>query len=112
MTPTHGERRYTVDRCVCFEVSFRTLQAYADRTGCDVEWINDTSFGNSAQLSTTTGLIYGWGPDPNAVGVDAYYFQVLRRTTDVAHVAGHLLALEHATRGLVLTDRTRSTVCQ
>jgi bacterioferritin-associated ferredoxin len=23
-----------VDRCVCFEVSFATLKAYADRTGC------------------------------------------------------------------------------
>ncbi len=26
-----------VDRCVCFEVSFRTLKAYADRTGCDLD---------------------------------------------------------------------------
>ncbi len=26
-----------VDRCVCFEVSFRTLKTYADRTGCDLD---------------------------------------------------------------------------
>ena len=37
-------------------------------------WANDSSFGNSAQLSTTTGLIYGWGPDPSATTLDAYYF--------------------------------------
>src|SRR5690606_30586809 len=30
----------------------------------------------------------------------------------VAHVAGHLLAREHATRGLTLTDRARGTVRQ
>jgi bacterioferritin-associated ferredoxin len=26
-----------VDRCVCFEVSFRTLKTYVDRTGCDFD---------------------------------------------------------------------------
>jgi hypothetical protein len=55
---------------------FPGLEKYtvrADRTGCDADWINDTSFGNSAQLSTTTGLIYGWGPDPSVPNDDAYY---------------------------------------
>ncbi len=26
-----------VDRCVCFDVSFRELKAYVDETGCDRE---------------------------------------------------------------------------
>jgi len=55
---------------------FPGLEKYtvrADRTGCDVEWVNDAAFGNSAQLSTTTGLIYGWGPDPSVTTDDAYY---------------------------------------
>jgi NAD(P)H-nitrite reductase large subunit len=26
-----------VDRCVCFEVSFKTLKAHADETGCDLD---------------------------------------------------------------------------
>ena len=26
-----------VDRCVCFEVSFRTLKAFADEAGCGLE---------------------------------------------------------------------------
>ncbi len=25
-------------------------------------------------MSTTTGLIYGWGPDPNETSLDAFYF--------------------------------------
>ena len=37
-------------------------------------WANDTAIGNSAQLSTTTGLIYGWGADPDVTSLDAYYF--------------------------------------
>jgi hypothetical protein len=44
-----------------------------DRSGCDLVWANDTTFGNSAQLSTRTGLIYGYGPDPD-VPQDAFYF--------------------------------------
>jgi hypothetical protein len=46
----------------------------ADRSGCDLVWANPTSIGNSAQLSTETGLIYGWAADPNVPGLDAYYF--------------------------------------
>jgi len=56
---------------------FPGLEKYTvrvDRTGCDVEWVNDTAFGNSAQMSTVTGLIYGWGADPNELSLDAYYF--------------------------------------
>ncbi len=52
-----------------------------DRTGCDPVWVNDTSIGNSAQMSTTTGLIYGWGPDPDVTGFDAYYFTANDYTT-------------------------------
>ena len=52
-----------------------------DRTGCDPVWVNDTSIGNSAQMSTTTGLIYGWGPDPEVTGFDAYYFTANDYTT-------------------------------
>jgi hypothetical protein len=48
-------------------------QVRADRTGCDPVWANDTSFGNSVQLSTTTGLIYGYGADPNVLTTDAFY---------------------------------------
>lgn len=46
----------------------------ADRSGCDLVWVNDVSVGNSAQLSTATGLIYGWGADPGGAGLDAFYF--------------------------------------
>ena len=46
----------------------------ADRTGCDPVWIDHANFSNSAQMSTTTGLIYGWAPDPNVTTLDAYYF--------------------------------------
>jgi hypothetical protein len=49
-------------------------QVRGDRTGCDIVWINDTSIGNSAQLSTVTGLIYGWAPDADVTTLDAYYF--------------------------------------
>lgn len=45
-----------------------------DRSGCDLVWSNPTSIGNSAQLSTSTGLIYGWAADPNEPALDAYYF--------------------------------------
>lgn len=45
----------------------------ADRSGCDPVWVNHAAIANSAQLSTTTGLIYGWAPDPNVATLDAYY---------------------------------------
>lgn len=45
----------------------------ADRSGCDLVWANDASIGNSAQLSTKTGLIYGWAADPNVPDFDAFY---------------------------------------
>ena len=30
-----------VDRCVCFEVTFERLKAYADRHGCGLEGLRD-----------------------------------------------------------------------
>ena len=33
-------------------------------TGCENVWKNDTSFGNSAQLATGSGVIWGYGADP------------------------------------------------
>ncbi|MGB3052972.1 MAG: hypothetical protein WBB42_18360 [Polyangiales bacterium] len=33
-------------------------------TGCENVWKNDTSFGNSAQLATASGVIWGYGADP------------------------------------------------
>src|SRR5690606_38027803 len=47
-----------------------------------------------------------------ALGIDANHFQVLRALLLGAHVAGHLLAGEHATGGLALADRTRRAVRQ
>ena len=41
-----------------------------------------------------------------ALGIDAHDLQVLDGATDLAHVAGHALTEEHATRRLALTDRT------
>src|SRR5579859_1001082 len=46
------------------------------------------------------------------LGVDLDHFQALLRAVDRTHVARHLLAREHATRGLTLTDRTRRTMRQ
>src|SRR5471032_3360745 len=46
------------------------------------------------------------------LGVDLDHFQTLRRTAHGTHVTGHLLAREHATRGLTLTDRTRRAMRQ
>lgn len=43
-----------------------------DRSGCDLVWRNDDSIANSAQLSTATGLIYGYGADPE-LDVDAFH---------------------------------------
>jgi hypothetical protein len=34
-------------------------------TGCENVWKNTTSFGNSAQLATASGVIWGYGADPN-----------------------------------------------
>jgi hypothetical protein len=45
----------------------------ADRSGCDLVWENDAAILNSAQLSTTTGLIYGYGADPNFTDPDVFY---------------------------------------
>ncbi len=33
-------------------------------TGCESVWKNETSFGNSAQVGTQSGVIWGWGADP------------------------------------------------
>jgi len=33
-------------------------------TGCENVWKNDTSWGNSAQLATASGVIWGYGADP------------------------------------------------
>jgi hypothetical protein len=43
-------------------------------TGCENVWKNTTSFGNSAQLTTNNGVIWGWGADPNyPEAVDVFY---------------------------------------
>jgi hypothetical protein len=34
-------------------------------TGCENVWRNDTSIGNSAQLATESGIIWGYGADPD-----------------------------------------------
>src|SRR6185312_6353774 len=50
--------------------------------------------------------------DQVALGVHADHFEIHRRTVHGAHVAGHLLAREHAARRLALADRTRRTMRQ
>jgi len=42
-------------------------------TGCTNVWKNETSFGNSAQLGTQSGVIWGWGADPNVPDQDLFY---------------------------------------
>jgi hypothetical protein len=42
-------------------------------TGCENEWKNETSFGNSAQLTTESGVIWGWGADPDVEDADYFY---------------------------------------
>jgi len=42
-------------------------------TGCDNVWKNDTSFGNSAQLATESGVIWGYGADPSVSDDDYFY---------------------------------------
>ncbi|MBW2545918.1 MAG: hypothetical protein JRE82_01545 [Deltaproteobacteria bacterium] len=42
-------------------------------TGCENVWKNTTSFGNSAQLTTGSGVIWGWGADPDVTGMDLFY---------------------------------------
>src|SRR4051812_5486889 len=43
--------------------------------------------------------------DQMTLGVDLDDFEIHRRTIHVAHLAGHLLAREHAARRLALADR-------
>src|SRR5690606_11777599 len=50
--------------------------------------------------------------DQAALGVDLHHLQALRGLGFGAHVAGHLLAREHATRGLALADRAGRTMRQ
>src|SRR5262249_4898127 len=45
-----------------------------------------------------------------AIGIDAYDLEVFDGAALHAHVAGHALALEHATRGLALADGAGRTV--
>jgi hypothetical protein len=47
-----------------------------------------------------------------ALGVNPHDLEVLLAPIDVAVLTRHALALEHATRGLALTDGTRRTVRQ
>ena len=47
-----------------------------------------------------------------AIGVGAHDFEVLLGALTVAHMAGHLLALEHAARILAVTRRTVRTVAE
>ena len=42
-------------------------------TGCENVWKNTTSFGNSAQLATASGVIWGWGADPDVTDTDLFY---------------------------------------
>ena len=42
-------------------------------TGCQNVWKNDTSFGNSAQVGTESGIIWGWGADPDVEDEDLFY---------------------------------------
>lgn len=42
-------------------------------TGCENVWKNETSFGNSAQLATQSGVIWGWGADPDVPDQDLFY---------------------------------------
>jgi hypothetical protein len=39
--------------------------ADGNATGCENVWRNDTSIGNSAQLATESGIIWGYGADPD-----------------------------------------------
>src|SRR5690606_19404233 len=50
--------------------------------------------------------------DQAALGVDLDHLQALRGLLHGAHVPGHLLAREHAARGLALADRTGGPVRQ
>jgi hypothetical protein len=42
-------------------------------TGCENVWKNTTSFGNSAQMTTGDGVIWGWGADPDVPDRDLFY---------------------------------------
>ena len=42
-------------------------------TDCENIWKNDTSFGNSAQLTTQSGVIWGYGADPAVTDQDLFY---------------------------------------
>src|SRR5688572_7448441 len=50
--------------------------------------------------------------DQAALGVDLDHLEPLHGLLDRAHVAGHLLAREHATRRLALADGARRTMRQ
>jgi len=43
-------------------------------TGCENVWKNETSFGNSAQLATQSGVIWGYGADPDLVDEELNLF--------------------------------------
>lgn len=47
-------------------------------TGCENVWRNTTSFGNSAQLTTEDGIIWGWGADPDYDDEDLFYVTATR----------------------------------
>ena len=44
-----------------------------DRSGCDLVWKNDTAYANAVNLSTKTGLLYGYGVDYTQTEFDAFY---------------------------------------
>jgi hypothetical protein len=53
---------------------YRVLRdANRNPTGCELRWKNDTSFGNSAQLATGSGVIWGYGADPDVPDEDLFY---------------------------------------
>lgn len=55
---------------------FPGLERYrvrADRTGCDLVWANDDAIINSNQLATASGVIWGYGADPDVDETDIFY---------------------------------------
>lgn len=44
-----------------------------DRSGCDLVWANDDAIINSNQLATESGVIWGYGVDPDVDETDIFY---------------------------------------
>ena len=52
---------------------YRVVRENDRAVGCENVWTNSTSFGNSAQLATESGVIWGYGADPGVVDADHFY---------------------------------------